>query len=299
MPPLLMALGALVVGWILFQSIGSALVGVLLATLDVPMAQLASDYGQIIQDHIREVILFNTVGQVLGLGALAWLLAWLHSSRWMAFLRLREVHLGLLALSVAGLVALLPLVYWLGALNETIPLPDTLQELEDQRRMMLEGVIQSDLGLLFSLLALAVTPALCEELLFRGYVQRQFERGLGVVAGIVVSGVLFGLFHLSILQAIPLSVLGIYLAYVVWRTGSLWTGIAVHFANNAISVVAATVVSEETETTSLALETVQVDGYIVVAGLVGFALVLFGMHRLVHLLRDPQASQVATEHLRG
>ncbi len=287
LPPLLMALMALAAGWILFQAVGAVLLGAALAAQQVSMAQLSANFEQVMAAHIREVLLSNTAGQVLGLALLAVGLAWAHSSRWRAFLRLRRAPLALLGLSVLGLAALLPFVYWLGALNEMLPLPDWLRALEAQRTTVIEGVLRSDLNVVFILLTLAVTPAVCEELLFRGYVQRQFERGLGAALGIAATGLLFGAFHLSAAQLLPLSVLGLYLAYVTWRTGSVWTGVAVHFANNAFSVIGATWFGEEAETSIETLETVQVPWYIVLIGLAGFGLVVAGLQRLApHLLRE-------------
>jgi membrane protease YdiL (CAAX protease family) len=84
---------------------------------------------------------------------------------------------------------------------------------------------------------LALTPAICEEILFRGYIQRQAERSLGAWGGILFSGIIFGFYHLRLTQAIPLSLLGIYMAWLTWQTRSLWPAILVHFINNTFAAV--------------------------------------------------------------
>jgi membrane protease YdiL (CAAX protease family) len=81
-------------------------------------------------------------------------------------------------------------------------------------------------------LYIALAPGFCEETFFRGYVQRRLlERWTGWVA-VLVTSVIFGIFHVmphAILAALPL---GIWLGILAWRTGSIWPGIACHAAVN-------------------------------------------------------------------
>lgn len=86
-----------------------------------------------------------------------------------------------------------------------------------------------------TLLAGALVPALCEEISFRGYVLGAL-RPLGATAGIVLTGLLFGALHLSLLRLIPLSLLGILWAMAAQRSGSILPGMITHFLNNAISL---------------------------------------------------------------
>ena len=53
-----------------------------------------------------------------------------------------------------------------------------------------------------------------------------------------VVGLTFGAYHLTAAQLLPLSLLGVYLCFVVWATGSLWSGVLVHLLNNGLAVVA-------------------------------------------------------------
>ncbi|HBR02845.1 MAG TPA: hypothetical protein DD738_09550 [Ruminiclostridium sp.] len=88
-------------------------------------------------------------------------------------------------------------------------------------------------GILVSLLLVAVLPALCEELLFRGMIQRGMER-LGAGWGIFLSGFMFGLFHFDFQRLAAQTMIGIIAAYVVYRTGSIFNGMILHFMNNAM-----------------------------------------------------------------
>lgn len=44
------------------------------------------------------------------------------------------------------------------------------------------------------------------------------------------------MFHLRLTQVLPLILLGCYLAYVTWRTGSLWIAVVLHFFNNGLAL---------------------------------------------------------------
>jgi membrane protease YdiL (CAAX protease family) len=92
-------------------------------------------------------------------------------------------------------------------------------------------------------LLLALTPALCEELVFRG-VLLGGTRSLDPWRLVVLNGVVFGTFHLSFETAIrflPTAWLGIVITWAVWRTRSLWTGVLMHLLNNGAIVVLASI----------------------------------------------------------
>jgi len=92
--------------------------------------------------------------------------------------------------------------------------------------------------LAFSLFLMALTPAFCEELLFRGAILRGFLP-LGRWPAIILTGVLFGLFHVDVWRLFPTALLGILLSWLAWRTDSLWASIAGHLMNNAALVILA------------------------------------------------------------
>jgi len=57
---------------------------------------------------------------------------------------------------------------------------------------------------------------------------------------IILSGLIFGLFHIRLTQFIPLALLGIIMAWMTIETRSIWPAVVAHFVNNAGSVLAAT-----------------------------------------------------------
>lgn len=265
---------ALVVGFVAYQvSSGIGLVVLLLAqgnSLQDVLGILQSGLGE----HAYEALIANAVGQAVGLALLALLATRLTTPRVGAFLRLRRPEVLPLLAAVAGAICLVPVVQLLSDVNRLLPMPSWLVELERSQLVLLEAVLGSADAWLLNLLLLAVTPAICEELLFRGYFQRQVGRVVSVRTAILLSGILFGLYHLRLTQALPLSVLGIYLAYVVWRTDSLVTGIVVHFVYNGLLVLSAPYLEGATDPDAGAL----FPPYVALLGLALFGALMFWLH---------------------
>ncbi len=94
----------------------------------------------------------------------------------------------------------------------------------------------SVLSLILNLVATAVLPALCEELVFRGYVL-QALRPQGDGIAIVLSSLLFSLLHGNLLQIPFAFILGLVMAYLTLQTGNIWMAVALHFITNGLSVV--------------------------------------------------------------
>jgi sodium transport system permease protein len=116
-----------------------------------------------------------------------------------------------------------------GIILRLAPPPETLvRALERLIRLTDEG---APLWLMW--LIVAVTPAICEEALFRGFVLNGL-RPLGAVPAIGISALLFGIAHASIYRLLPTMFLGIILGIVVWRTGSLLCAIVLHAINNGL-----------------------------------------------------------------
>jgi len=90
-----------------------------------------------------------------------------------------------------------------------------------------------------TLLAIAVTPGLCEEVLFRGYLQRTLQRRLAFPWHFLVSGGLFALFHQQVLSLPSLLIVGFYLGFVYSCFGSLYPTMLSHFLYNAALILLA------------------------------------------------------------
>jgi hypothetical protein len=90
-----------------------------------------------------------------------------------------------------------------------------------------------------AVLVIGAGPAVGEELLFRGLIGRGLVARYGIVAGIAVTSLLFGLMHLIPAQVIGTIPLGIAMHYVYVTTRSFWAPMTLHLLNNAFAVVMA------------------------------------------------------------
>lgn len=90
-----------------------------------------------------------------------------------------------------------------------------------------------------AIVLLSVAPGVCEELFFRGYVQRRLQDVLAPAAAIAIPAVTFGLVHFDPMQSPFAAVLGAWLGFLAWRHGSIRIAIAAHALNNFVSMLIA------------------------------------------------------------
>lgn len=279
---------ALAGGFVAFQ-VGSAVVLALqLAAAGTTLTDvLALPFDELLATYTRELITGNSLGQVLGLLPVALLFAFQHSRDVTGYLRLRRVDALTLGLAVAGIVAGQPVVQWLARVNQWI-LPDALAGFDADQLRLIEAVLAGEFTWVFLVGTLALVPGLCEELLFRGYVQRQFERAAGPLLAVGFSGLVFGLYHLRPTHVLPLVAIGVYLAYLTWRTGSVVPSIVAHVVHNGIAVTATRFAEDD----GGMLETVRdvaPPWYAVVAGFVFFGAVVYVLDRFASSRQPPPA----------
>lgn len=90
-----------------------------------------------------------------------------------------------------------------------------------------------------NLLIIALVPAICEEVLFRGAVQQVLQKWFKGNAhwAIVVTAIIFSMAHGDIFGFVPRFFMGVVLGYLFYYSGSLIVNICAHFVNNALIVV--------------------------------------------------------------
>nr|PZN71864.1 MAG: hypothetical protein DIU55_07790 [Bacillota bacterium] len=145
------------------------------------------------------------------------------------FLRLR-----MLTLRGLGRSVLLGLVGWAAAQLMGAVLILAVQQMGG--RMVQTYQMLLDAGSTLALLVGALVPAICEELSFRGYVLGAL-RSLGPSAAVVLTGLLFGALHLSLVRLVPLTLLGMLWALAVQRSGSILPGMIMHLINNGTALL--------------------------------------------------------------
>jgi membrane protease YdiL (CAAX protease family) len=110
---------------------------------------------------------------------------------------------------------------FLGMLGELIPVP--------------VPVAESGREYLINLLVVALVAGVAEEFFFRGFILTGYE-GLGERNAVIISALLFGMFHFNIQNFLGPVFLGLVFGFLALRTGSVVASAAGHFVNNALSV---------------------------------------------------------------
>ena len=88
-----------------------------------------------------------------------------------------------------------------------------------------------------SFVTVAISPAICEEALFRGTFVSSLRGRLGKWAVLLISGCIFGMFHGDIFRFFPTAIGGVMMGYLLWETGNLFYNMLFHFINNALPVI--------------------------------------------------------------
>lgn len=89
----------------------------------------------------------------------------------------------------------------------------------------------------FNILVIALLPAIAEELLFRGAVQRSFNRMFNNPhVAIWLAAFIFSAIHVQFFGFFPRMLLGAAFGYIYLWTGSIWYAMFAHFLNNAAAV---------------------------------------------------------------
>lgn len=141
---------------------------------------------------------------------------------------------------------------WISALtslfHETfLPVPEPFVEAMKDMISVPEGIP----GTLLMLLLFALSPALCEESLFRGLLLSSFRGKTSGAVAVGVTAIAFGLFHLSIYRFAGTATLGLFMGWMVWRTGSIWPAVVYHFTNNATAILGQEALASATDSLGL------------------------------------------------
>ena len=91
--------------------------------------------------------------------------------------------------------------------------------------------------IILSYIAILFVAPLLEEVLFRGLVFNELKKNLNVFLAIVIQGVLFGIYHMNLLQGIYAAILGIVLGFINYCTGTILSSIIGHICFNFLGTI--------------------------------------------------------------
>lgn len=238
-----LALMWIIAAFILFQ-ITASIVAVTLVFAQGGMSADVNEMTAQLTENLDLLFVGNSAGQILFLGLATWLFTRLHSSKEnrKQFLRF-TIHPDTLqktAVTFVLIVAIQPTIWFLSWINALIPVPEMFSNMQNTQMQMIESYLRGDHMLLLTLFHVALVPAICEETLYRGYVMSAFQKSWGIWPAIIVSGVLFGMYHIQLSNLIPLATLGMLFAFVTWISKSIIPAIVAHLINNGGSVLVGT-----------------------------------------------------------
>ena len=186
-----------------------------------------------------------TLGLVFGGGALA--LASALGYRWAEYFNPRRLGAGWWLLAAALLiVVILPLMSVLITWNAGAHFPAALHDFEvwaraseDRAAVLTKFLTKFNSGARFAVgvLVIALVPAVAEELVFRGVIQRNLVRWFSPHVGVWLGAAIFSAIHFQFFGFVPRFVLGLVLGYLYLWSGNILVSMAAHFTQNAVQLL--------------------------------------------------------------
>ncbi|MCO8121158.1 ABC transporter permease subunit [Stieleria sp. TO1_6] len=177
----------------------------------------------------------------------ALLMAFMLTTSMRQSLRIRMPHWTTLPLAILLGVALHPSYVMLSKLiNHVYPV-------SEQAALAMKPFAQqiSAAPWMLVVVLMALVPAICEELTFRGFIFGGLVRQRGKLRAVVVTALMFGISHGVLQQSIAAATMGLVLGWITLRTGSILPCILIHFTNNSLSVSLDRIASSDWQGASL------------------------------------------------
>lgn len=235
----LVTIGALILSVTAMAIISTALTANGLFNLAAIPEIAGSERGR---QGLRSYVMLSNLLPFTGSALLA--LWFIFRKRWSEAAGLRATPpRGSVAYSTIFFVVGLPFVGWLAYWNLQLPLPEWMERSEQNTDLLLGALLQMDTvpEFLLAFLTIGVTPAIGEELLLRGVVQRRIFRVWfgNAHTAIWAAAILFSAMHLEFAGFAPRLLLGALLGYAYYWSRSLWVPIGLHLVFNGLQVAVA------------------------------------------------------------
>ena len=226
----------------------------------------------------------------------AFIFAKIQSSDWLTYLNLKKFNLVLAILTLLIILSFSPLLEFSNEMNKNMVLPKFLNELEAWMKLkeaqMAEMtkqllVMKSIPVLLINLLMLAIIPAVGEEFIFRGCLQKIFGHWIGNYhIAIWITAIIFSAIHFQFYGFMPRMLLGALFGYLLVWSGSLWLPILAHFMNNGVAVVTAYVFQQQGKPLELMYESDPASQPVFIASIAVMAVLLWYFYNYSFKLKE-------------
>lgn len=167
--------------------------------------------------------------------------AFFYKSQWMRVLYIDKIpKLSNSTIGVFLILAAFPLAQFAYWLNLQIPLPELFVSMEESTADMVRSLllVEQPYELWFNLFIIAIIPAIGEEFIFRGILQKKLvDRLNNPHLGIWIAAFIFSAIHMQFQGFLSRMLLGGILGYLFYWTGNLWVPILAHLFNNAFQIV--------------------------------------------------------------
>lgn len=197
-------------------------------------------------DSITSLKITQLLQEILVFGLPA-ILAW----RWLSGNQIKTLltntaDIKSIIIAIIFIITIIPCIDVLSQWNKSLHLPYFLRELENsmialeqQANNITETMLSVSTiwGLIANIVVIALAAAICEELFFRGGVQRILAGAFNYHIAVWLTAILFSAIHLQFGGFIPRLILGVSFGYIAIWSRSLYPSIIVHFINNGIAVL--------------------------------------------------------------
>lgn len=177
---------------------------------------------------------------IIGFGVPAYII-----SKWkdISFLRFNQATVGFplvfIVLIPLLLISFYPFINLTFFLNKWLSFDTVSKSAQTEYKLLVDALVKdgSPFVLILNLLTIALLPAILEEWLFRGTFQKLLSEKLNIHLAVFLAAVFFSIIHFEFSGFLSRIVLGMFLGYLFYYSGSLWTSIFAHLVNNGTQVV--------------------------------------------------------------
>jgi membrane protease YdiL (CAAX protease family) len=245
--------------------------------------ELFNNLDQLKPEMTKEITLLKSLQFISALFTFVFppiIIGLLFGNNIMSFLQLnRSPKILYYILTIVFIFSVLPGMNIIIMLNKAIRFPESMSAIESSLQGMEESGLRmteimltgsGPLNLIVNILIMAVIPAIGEEFMFRGLIQKHLiEWTKRPHLAIIFSAVIFSAVHFQFYGFFPRVLLGMLFGYLVYYSGSLWPAIFAHFFNNLMAVLSYHFSSNTLGNTEIdSFGTTNSDIYFVFAGLV-------------------------------